>query len=63
MKELQLLARTELFGLTKAKSLAEAHGKALAELAYLHTAFQAQIWTAFSDKQRKRAPRKMTPPQ
>jgi hypothetical protein len=39
MKKLQQLARTERFGLTKAKSLAEAHGKALAELAYLRTVF------------------------
>jgi Spy/CpxP family protein refolding chaperone len=63
MKELQQLTRSERFGVTKAKSLAEAHGKALAELAYLHTVFQAQIWTALSDKQRKRATRLMTPPQ
>jgi hypothetical protein len=43
--------------------LAEAHGKALAELAFLHTAFQSQMWTAFSDKPRKRASKLMTPPQ
>jgi len=37
--------------------------KALAELAFLHTAFQSQMWTALSDKQRKRASRLMTPSQ
>ena len=63
MKELQQLLRSERFDATKAKFLAEAHGKALAELAYLHTAFQAQIWTALSDEQRRRASRLMTPPQ
>ncbi|MBI5891668.1 MAG: periplasmic heavy metal sensor [Nitrosomonadales bacterium] len=53
MQELQQLTRSERFDAAKAKSKAEAHGKALAELAYLNTVIQAQIWSVLSAEQRK----------
>jgi len=57
MQELQQVAKSDRFDATKAKSLAEAHGKALAELAYLHTVIQAQVWVLLTEAQRKQLSR------
>lgn len=59
--ELQQLSKSERFDTARAKSLAEAHGKALAELAYLHTVMQAQLWAELSADQRKRVARRPEP--
>jgi periplasmic protein CpxP/Spy len=59
MQELQQLTKFDRFDAAKAKSLAEAHGKALSELTYLHTVIQAQIWAVLSADQRKRVSRQM----
>lgn len=53
MRELQQLAKADRFDAGKAKSLAEAHGKTIAELIYLHTETQSKIWTLLTDAQRK----------
>jgi Spy/CpxP family protein refolding chaperone len=53
MQEIQQLTQTDHFDAAKVKSLAESHGKALAELAYLRTAIQAQIWAVLSETQRQ----------
>lgn len=53
MQELRALTSSDHFDSTKAKSLADANGKALAELIYLRTEIQAKIWAMLSDAQRK----------
>lgn len=53
MQELRQLTKSNRFDTALAKSLAEAHGKALAELAYLNTVMQAQVWALLSEVQRK----------
>jgi Spy/CpxP family protein refolding chaperone len=52
-QELQQISRTDRFDAAKARSLAEAHGKALAELTYLQTVIQAQVWAVLTEVQRK----------
>jgi periplasmic protein CpxP/Spy len=52
MQELHQLAGSGHFDIAKSRSLADAHGKALAELTYLHTIVQAQTWAMLSAKQR-----------
>lgn len=54
MQELELLIKSDHFDPAKAKSLAEVHGKALAELAYQHAVIHAKIWALLSEAQRKR---------
>lgn len=53
MHDLQLLTQSERFDTAKAKSLAEAHGKATTELIYLQTETQAKIWSLLAEAQRK----------
>lgn len=53
MHDLRQLTQSERFDTAKAKSLAEAHGKAIAELIYLHTETQAKIWSLLTEAQRK----------
>lgn len=53
MHDLRQLTQSERFDTAKAKSLAEAHGKAIAELIYLHTETQAKIWSLLAEVQRK----------
>ena len=62
MRELHNLSMLEHFDADKARSLTEAHAKALAELAYLQTEFQAQVWAMLSKEQRKRATEQAEPP-
>lgn len=62
LQELQQLANSSRFDSARARSLSEAHGKALAELAYLHTVIQAQVWTKLSDEQRKLVSGRMAHP-
>ncbi|MCK9355366.1 MAG: Spy/CpxP family protein refolding chaperone [Gallionella sp.] len=54
MQELQQLSRSREFDEKKAGAVAEAHGKAVADLAYLHAEMHARIWRLLSDSQRKR---------
>lgn len=54
MHDLQQLTQSERFDTAKAKSLAETHGKAIAELIYLHTETQAKIWSLLTDAQYKK---------
>ncbi|MFZ2160896.1 MAG: Spy/CpxP family protein refolding chaperone [Sideroxyarcus sp.] len=61
MQELQQLTRLDRFDVAKAKTLAEAHGKALTELAYLHTVVQAQVWAVLTADQRKSVSGQMEP--
>lgn len=65
MHALYQLASSEPFDEAKAKALAEAHGKAVAEVAYLHAESQSRIWAVLTKEQRKlleekrpKAPRK-----
>lgn len=53
MHDLRQLTQSERFDTAKAKSLAEAHGKAIAELIYLQTETQAKIWSLLAEAQRK----------
>lgn len=53
MHDLQQITQSERFDTAKAKSLAEVHGKAIAELIYLHTETQAKIWSLLTEVQRK----------
>ena len=54
MQELQVLTKSDHFDVASAKSLADAHGKALAELIYQRTVTHAKIWSLLSEAQRKR---------
>lgn len=54
MQELEQLSQSEKFDEKKAGAVAEAHGKAVADLAYLHAETHARIWGLLSDLQRKR---------
>ncbi|HZW25965.1 MAG TPA: Spy/CpxP family protein refolding chaperone [Gallionella sp.] len=54
MQELQQLSQSGKFDEKKAGAIAEAHGKAVADLAYLHAEIHARIWRLLSDSQRKR---------
>lgn len=51
---LQALAEADSFDSAKAQTLAEAHGKASAELAFLHAQTQAKIRALLSPEQRQR---------
>lgn len=51
---LQALAEADSFDTAKAQTLAEAHGKASAELAFLHAQTQAKIHALLSPEQRQR---------
>ena len=62
MRELHNLSMLEHFDADKARSLTEAQAKALAELAYLQTEFQAQVWAMLSKEQRQRATEQAEPP-
>lgn len=54
MQELQQLSHSGKFDEKRAKAIAEAHGKAVADIAYLHAETHARIWWLLSDLQRKR---------
>ncbi|MBU1426457.1 MAG: Spy/CpxP family protein refolding chaperone [Gammaproteobacteria bacterium] len=56
-QQLHQLTGSDRFDAAKARSLADAHGQALAELAYLHTVIQAQIWALLSEVQRTQVSR------
>jgi Spy/CpxP family protein refolding chaperone len=59
MQELEQLSRSGKFDEKKAGAVAEAHGKAVADIAYLHAETQARIWGLLSDSQRKRLAEQM----
>jgi Spy/CpxP family protein refolding chaperone len=53
MQALHQLAASEQFDAGKARALADAHGKAIAELAYLHAQTHAKVWVILTPEQRK----------
>lgn len=59
MQELEQLPQSEKFDEKKAGTIADAHGKAVADLAYLHAEIHARIWRLLSDSQRKRLAERM----
>jgi periplasmic protein CpxP/Spy len=62
MQEIHQLAMSEHFDAAKVRSLADSHGKALAELTFLHTAVQAQVWAVLSEEQRRCVSKQMEHP-
>lgn len=54
MRALHQLSSSEQFDAAKVRSLAEAHGKAVAEAAYLHAENQSKIWALLTHEQRKK---------
>lgn len=63
MRDLQQLAKTDRFDAGKAKSLAEAHGKAIADMIYLHTETQSKVWALLNEAQRKQLAEQQEPHQ
>lgn len=53
IEELRRLAATDQFDAAKAKSLAETHGRAIADLAMIRAETDAKIWTLLTAEQRK----------
>lgn len=62
LRELRKLADADHFDAAKAKSLAEAHGKALAELAYIRAGLEAETRALLTDEQREQLAKKPEPP-
>jgi Spy/CpxP family protein refolding chaperone len=54
IQEIRQLAQSDHFDANKARSLAEAHGRALTDIAYLNTVIQAQTWAMLTPDQRRR---------
>lgn len=50
---LHRLTASNNFDAAKARATAESHGKAVAELSYLHAEIQSKVWTILSKEQRK----------
>lgn len=53
MLALHRLTASNNFDAAKARATAESHGKAIAELSYLHAEIQSKVWTILSKEQRK----------
>jgi Spy/CpxP family protein refolding chaperone len=53
MESIHQLTTSDPFDATKAKLIADEHGKAVADLFFIHTETQAKVWGTLTDKQRK----------